>query len=49
MFSAKTQKPLAVLEFHREAISSVAFSSASNMLAAASRDKRISLWDSLYT
>ena len=49
LFSMKSLKPLAVLSFHSESISKLAFSSnevikSQRLLAAGSRDGRISLW-----
>ncbi|KAH8554032.1 WD40-repeat-containing domain protein [Umbelopsis sp. PMI_123] len=48
IFSAKTLKPLAVLETHRDSVYSVAFCSLPcphHYLLGASKDHRISLWD----
>lgn len=45
IFSWKTLKPLAVLDFHSQPISVLSFSRQTGILAAGSRDGRVSLWN----
>jgi len=45
IFSWKTFKPLAVLDFHSETINGLAFSKESLLLAAGSKDGRVSFWN----
>lgn len=45
---APTFKPLAVLRYHSASINAITFSSDSTILAAGSKDFKISLWSDLY-
>lgn len=45
VFSARSMKPLAVLCYHRDSIYSIDFGAHGNWLMAASKDRRISLWN----
>lgn len=45
IYSAKKQKFLACLDFHKEAINSIEFNSTNNLIYAGSNDGIISCWD----
>ncbi len=44
LFHQKTQKPLAVLQYHRSGVQDVCFDQKSKLLASASKDGSIALW-----
>lgn len=44
LFHGKTQKPLAVLQYHRSGVQDVCFDRKSNLLASASKEGSIALW-----
>lgn len=45
IFSMKSMKPLAILQYHRDSVYSLDFGKNDNLLVASSLDNRISLWN----